>query len=350
MSERQAAAVLRGAVLAANLLLVACSGGSGTAEPDRPVGPTESSAAVDAHGVDLEPVARLSTGLPEAMVFATADGVFVGGASGLVSVDPATARPRWRSEVPAYQVTGGFGSVWVTDFDDSVVRRLDPSSGAVLAIVHVAGNPIGVTAAGGSVWVAAHRRGLVYRIDPATNQVTKSLRIGPDGPSGAMRMAAEGTSVFVDVFSTSTVVQIDARTGSVRTRIAVRGLTACGRLIPDGRSLWVTGCREDDRVARIDLHTGKVIVSDALGAYADGALIASDTLWFSAASDDTAYLIAVDRTTVKVVDRLRLGRAGDSSVAAFGSLWVVAPGEVLKPGELLRFTRSDLVRRRTSAG
>jgi len=321
-------------VVAATLLLISCADGTEGAGPSAPSQP----------GVDLTPVSRLRTGLPEAMVFATADAVLVAGPSGLVSIDPATERKRWRSEVSAYQVTGGFGAVWATDFDDSVVRRLDPASGKVLATVQVEGNPIGIIAGGDSIWTAGHRLGLVSRIDPATNRVVETIRVGPDGPSGAMRMAAQASYVYVDIYSTSTVVQIDTRTGRVTKRIRVHPLTACGRLIPDGAAIWVTGCREDDRVARLDLRTDRVSVSDALGAYADGALMTRGVAWFSAVSADgqVGSLIGVDRRTAKEVARLHIGSATDSSVAAFESLWVVAPGEILRPGELWRFRASEL--------
>ncbi|MBA2767558.1 MAG: hypothetical protein H0U35_00200 [Sporichthyaceae bacterium] len=137
---------------------------------------------------------------------------------------------RWRSRPTR---SPGFGAVWTTDFDDSVVRRLDAASGKVLATVQVEGNPIGIIAGGDSIWTAGYRLGLVSRIDPATNREVEAIRVGPDGPSGAMRMAAQARYVYVDIYSTSTVVQIDTRTGRVTKRIRVQPLTACGRLIPE---------------------------------------------------------------------------------------------------------------------
>jgi YVTN family beta-propeller protein len=82
-------------------------------------------------------------------------------------------------------MTAHNGSLWISDFDASVVRRVDGRSGRVTAKVKVGPNPEDVLVAHGSVWVANHRGGTVSRVDPKRSEVSATIKVGPAGPLGA---------------------------------------------------------------------------------------------------------------------------------------------------------------------
>jgi len=82
--------------------------------------------------------------------------------------------------------TGGFaagaGSVWVAGIRSSVVWRIDPRTGLIVAAIPVRGEPHGVAVGAGAVWVA-DANGAILKVNPNTNEIV--ARIPVDGvPSG----------------------------------------------------------------------------------------------------------------------------------------------------------------------
>lgn len=75
------------------------------------------------------------------------------------------------------QVAIGAGAVWVTDAEEGVVFRIDPSTNRLAESISVPDGPIGIDVGNGSLWLAHHPRGLVSRIDPETSQVVETFNI-----------------------------------------------------------------------------------------------------------------------------------------------------------------------------
>jgi DNA-binding beta-propeller fold protein YncE len=258
---------------------------------------------------------------------------------GVAAIDPKDLRVLWKNDVPGDRPAVGFGSVWTTDFEASVVHRLDVRTGAVQAEIVVPGNPIGIVVHRGYVWVAAHRRGTVSRIDPAGNKVASVTRVGPTGPGGPMEMSASGDDVYVAVNNSNRLVTLDAATGGVARRFSLPdGLYACGSITPDHRVAWVSSCLESDHVARVDLRTGRVARTDGLRLYAGPGVVRGALIWFAGrpiTPKVPAGFVGVDRATGDVVGRLAADDALDGAVLAFGSWWV-AQGD-----GVARFTPED---------
>jgi len=80
-------------------------------------------------------------------------------------------------------VTYAFGSVWVSNYFDGGVMRLDPATGEVLAQVETAQGPQVMLEAMGSLWVSCTDADVVQRIDPATNEIVAEVAtpVAPDG-------------------------------------------------------------------------------------------------------------------------------------------------------------------------
>src|SRR5262249_22625432 len=85
---------------------------------------------------------------------------------------------------PGGDVAVGAGSIWVSDPHSSVVSRVDPRSGRIVASIPL-GSPNESTGAapivvgGGSVWVALANERTLFQIDPDSNAVVRTFRLGP---------------------------------------------------------------------------------------------------------------------------------------------------------------------------
>lgn len=122
--------------------------------------------------------------------------VWVADASGRVlAVDPVSLKVTKTlpllNDREASRIAVGEGYVWVTSTPTDSVIRIDPSTGTLTTIEHVADGPLGIAAGSGDVWVAGSLDGAVVRIDPASATVTGSpielgfsptaVVVGPDG-------------------------------------------------------------------------------------------------------------------------------------------------------------------------
>ena len=288
----------------------------------------------------ISPQGRVSTDQTDVSLSAGEGVVVASNAGGVAVIDPQDMRVLWKSDVPGERPAVGFGSVWTSDFEGSVVHRLDVRTGEVQAEIVVPGNPIGIVVHRGYVWVAAHRQGSVTRIDPGDNKVTSVTRVGPRGPGGPMELSASAGDVYVAVNNSNKLVRLDATTGKVTRRFSLPdGLYACGSITPDARVVWVSSCLESDHVARVDLRTGRVTRTDGLRLYAGPGIVRGALIWFAGrpiTPKVPAGFVGVDRATGDVAGRLAADDALDGAVLAFGSWWV-AQGD-----GVARFTPEDL--------
>jgi YVTN family beta-propeller protein len=153
--------------LAALLVLTGCGGGAH---------PTPAASPTPTLGVAL----RARTGDKPCGVLGTPGAVWVSdfGQADVVRLDPATGHVALRVKV-GEQPCGmayGAGSVWVENYASDDVTRLDATTGKVLATVEVGDAPFDVAYGAGSVWVTNHGAGSVSRIDPRTNRVVATVR------------------------------------------------------------------------------------------------------------------------------------------------------------------------------
>jgi peptide/nickel transport system substrate-binding protein len=92
-------------------------------------------------------------------------------------------------------VLSALGSIWVANQLDATVARLDPSTGSILALVHVGEGPSSLAAAAGHVWVANELDDSVNSIDPATDTVVETMHVG----GAAAFVAADGEGLWLGV-------------------------------------------------------------------------------------------------------------------------------------------------------
>jgi YVTN family beta-propeller protein len=138
-------------------------------------------------------------------------------------IDPATNALVTRIPVPGDPVGAafGFGSLWVSTGDGHLVR-IDPATNQVVMTIATQESGAYVTTGGGAVWMTypGHKGladGKVTRVDPGTNQVVASAIVG-ENPE----MIGYGAgSVWVGLLGAPTVVRVSATTNAVLGRIAV---------------------------------------------------------------------------------------------------------------------------------
>jgi streptogramin lyase len=85
----------------------------------------------------------------------------------LARIDPSgrvTATVRTRGQASGVLVTAS--AVWLSNYDEATVNRLDPTRNAIVATYRVGEQPRGLAEAAGSIWVANQASNSVSRITP----------------------------------------------------------------------------------------------------------------------------------------------------------------------------------------
>jgi len=243
------------------------------------------------------------------------------------------------------------GVLWVANFDDETLSRVDGHGGATT--LGMGFHPTGLVASNDAVWVADGFAGVVLRIDPVhstiaaripvdagladltlapdgevwtTNQVTGSIgridqksntltQVAQVGGTPSAIVVGDGTAWVADRFG-QTVLRVDLSTMQVTARIGLG--FAAERLALDADGLWVTGTL-DDEVARIDTNTATVRTTISVGDGPAGVLTDHGAVWVANGSGGT--LARIDPASGKVVKVVDVGHDPDALVATADGIW-----------------------------
>jgi YVTN family beta-propeller protein len=206
----------------------------------------------------------------------------------------------------------GAGALWVANYSDDTVSRIDPATHAVQTI-QAGATPSGIAVGGGAVWVANNLGGSVSRIDPTVNRVVQTITVG-NGPSG---VAVGDGSVWVTNSSDGTLGRIDAVTGAVRDTIALGG-GATGVAAGLG-GVWVTD-EANGRVLRVDPQTDQVTQAISVGNGPGPITVDSSSVWVANSLDGTVSRI--DPQTNQVTSVIPVGQGPAAIVPGAGGVWV----------------------------
>ena len=149
--------------------------------------------------------------------------------------------------------------------------------------------PLDVVSAFGSIWVAEHRQDLVRRLDPATLQTT--AEIGPIIGPGWFAITPD--AVWVTNQNGVGMSRLDPSTNTVAA--SVGDLPTCGAPAYALGSIWYAAC-DTDELVRIDPKTDSVVA--LVPAEGRGSPIAIDGALFAAGP---AGLGRFDETTGRIV-------------------------------------------------
>lgn len=239
-------------------------------------------------------------------------------------------------------IAAGMGSLWVTtvDFDSSrnflpgAVLRIDPASGNVLATIPAGKSAQDIAVGAGAVWVVNTPDNTVLRIDPATNQVAATITITL--PSG---VAADATSAWV-VSDDGLVSRIDPATNQVAA--AVHTQDTGGRIGVGSGAIWVTNYghtgQADGSVTRIDPATNQVVAKTTVGEDPWDIAIGGGSVWVGLY--DAPTVVQLDAATNAVLRQVTVAGNVYRLAADDQSVWALwNPGrESTGPGSVTRIT------------
>jgi YVTN family beta-propeller protein len=228
-------------------------------------------------------------------------------------------------------IATGFGSIWVSTvtFDDpgtgflaGSVVRLDPRSGSVVGSpIPVGREAMAIAVSPEAVWVSNYVDGTVSRIDPTTNQVTATISLGGH-PVG---IAAGYGSIWVADDNDGKVSRIDPVTNQVAATIQTRE-NAEGVAIGAG-SVWVANYGTEGQpggvISRIDPATNSVVAAVPVGVNPGFLAFGGGYLWVAMVGEPTA--VQVDPATNSVRNRVDVGAKAWGIGASDHAVWVVHP-------------------------
>ncbi len=303
----------------------------------------------------IEPETSIAIGTDAGGIAATAKALWVSTPKGLLRIDPTTntvvatvntSSSKYISD-PAYSIAADKTTVWVPEFQFSVLRRVDGDSNEVVAQTKVGASPEGVVVDGGSVWTANHHGGSVTRVSAKTDQVEATVRTGYRANSGPQGIASGLGSIWVGVSNVNSVFRIDPATNERQAKIPLSTeALACGDFALTDDAVWITSCGELPSATALDPTTNEVIRTVELGGYGAGATVVGARAWTALtpldpdAPDAIPELVRLDAGSAEPAERLALPDGVDPRgvIDAFGALWIVDGAG----GKLLRFSEDVL--------
>jgi len=233
----------------------------------------------------------------------------------LARIDPSTRDVQRTSlELTPTGVAVGTGSIWVAHGLLGSVSRVG-TDGAVIETIEGAApraNAGSIAVGQGAVWFAS-ASGVVARIDPATNTV-----VIPTGVAGALPTAVTTgfDSVWVANGGDNNVVRINPRTNGVVRPIGVGG-SPQGVAVGEG-AVWVTS-EADDSVFRIDARSSAV-KTIPVGDGPTGIAFGEGAVWV--ANSAAGSVSRIDPETEKVVETIAVGNRPVGIAVGAGNVWV----------------------------
>lgn len=215
-------------------------------------------------------------------------------------------------------VAVGAGAVWVSNYAEGSVSRVDPGSNEVVETIQVGevGGDIVFDEGGASAWVVSDNRAVV-RIDPSTNTATARVEL----TANAIDLAVGFGSVWVSA-SDGFVHRVDTASNEEGEPI----LVADGGNAPfladvavniEDRSIWVSNMHTDS-VARIDPDDDGV-TTITVGEDPVGLAASDGTTWVANSGDDTVSPVA---SGADVDETIPVGASPWGLAVGFGAVWV----------------------------
>lgn len=220
----------------------------------------------------------------------------------------------------------GENSLWVTvtEFDDSgnalptSLLRVDPVTGTQQAAIPIGRGAYDVAVSPGAVWVPLYDDNAVVRIDTTTNTVTATIPVA--GNPVGIAFGAGAVWVTAD---DGHVARIDPATSQVVASIQVQDTG--GYVAATPTAVWVTSVGHvgaaDGTLTRIDPATNQVIASVTVGAAPWEVAVVGDSVWVGL--HRAATVVRVSATTNVVLNRVTLAHPVYAIAAADHVVWAV---------------------------
>jgi len=209
----------------------------------------------------------------------------------------------------------GDGRVWVTNGFAGQLVVFDPSQANDVVPIDVGSGAQGVAYGFDHVWVCQANDGTVLRVDPVTNDI-ETIAL-PDG-AGPVDVAVGSDRVWVADSLGARVFSIDPATLEVDRTISL--LHAHPARIASGAGyIWVTST-DGNSLTRIEAASGQTTTVSDVGNGPLGVAASANAVWVANSRDGT--VTRVDPSTATVEDRVHLGFSPDSVAITPSGIWV----------------------------
>ena len=249
-------------------------------------------------------------------------------AAGTVGHVPAGGDPFDRAVTVGSHPTGltfGADAVWVLNFGDGTLSRIDPATGEVTDTPAVGGTPTGLAFGADAVWVttgfgqASGDIGSVVQFDAQQAEIERTIPVA-HGVSGIA--FGEGAVWVVD------------RNRNLVLRIDPNNLGAAPEEVPVGRdpqavtvgagSVWVTSVL-DATLWRIDPTTLEPVATIPLLEPPTSIAVGDQAVWVTSESGDT--VTRIDPATNRPGSTIDVGNGPLGVVATDGAIWIAVGGD-----------------------
>jgi len=209
-------------------------------------------------------------------------------------------------------VVAGDGAVWVANYNDGTVSRIDLRTHAVVP-VPAGSTPSEIAVGAGAVWVTNNFSGTVSRINTTVDRVVQRIPVG-NGPSG---VAVGDGSVWVTNTSDGTVTRINAVSGDVgKHPIQVGGSPTDVAVGAD--AVWVSD-EAGARVLRIDPKSDQSVQAITVGNGPGAIAVGDGYVWVANSLDGTVSRIN-PQTNVAVA--IPVGDGPSGIAVGAGGVWI----------------------------
>jgi streptogramin lyase len=245
----------------------------------------------------------------------------------VVRIDPSSGSVTASYRLSAHPAAVAIGpQVWVTDYRQGTLWRIDPRTGAQSSIAAI-GNPRAVAILGGLVYVGSDgpsaAGGNVTRYDALTGSRVDSVDVVPCSVAAGDGVAYASGCPNVNRLSTGpgklrlvhrTVIPLPAPATAEHVRATLFGLA-----VGEG-AVWAIGDALDHRLFKIAPRTGRLLGIYALPIAPQRIAVGEGAIWITDALHDV--LVKIDPATGHVLQRIAVSGGADGVAVGAGGVWV----------------------------
>jgi len=245
----------------------------------------------------------------------------------LVRIDPASGSVKATYRLSAHPGAVAIGpQVWVTDYRQSTLWRIDPRTGAQTSFGAI-GNPRAAAIIGGLLYVGSDgpsaAGGNVTRYDALTGSRVDSVPVVPCSVAAGDGVAYASGCPNVNRLSTGpgklrqvhrTVIPMPAPATAEHVRTTLFGLA-----IGEG-AVWAIGDALDRRLFKIDPRSGSVLAIIPLPIAPQRIAAGEGAIWITDAIHDV--LVKLDPANGRVLRRIAVSGGADGVAVGAGGVWV----------------------------
>jgi class 3 adenylate cyclase len=177
-------------------------------------------------------------------------------------------------------LAAGHGSMWATDGLRDVVHRLDPGTGAELALIELEpGSGVSdIAVTDDAVWIASSLSEEVSSLEPRTGAAGAPISV-PD----VERISADGADLWAVSPAVDVATRIDTGTARIAVRADVCDTPVAVATVEREGGAWIA-CSADQALWHVD-HAGTVDRRIALDAVPSDLAIDGDRVWVTLRED-----------------------------------------------------------------